>query len=254
MQTASVLSLRSVLTALAGPLLVSACAVAGSPGGAGGSDAAASCAAVLEYDGRTYTGYGDLKYVPATSGVTGTGTMPRCDDQPESQDDVGAEKLTVAELRDIGPDRAVLTNGGVFLADGKAFPEQIRAWFSAPDCDLAGSFGVHGDWLTVDTHAEPRFDGDLRAPYRVTVAVLSTDPRAERYAGWTIDVTVTGQTAPSLGPDDVTSSLWEGGTISVRVHCDDTRFVAEQARSAPAAPQESAPQESAPQESAEPSL
>lgn len=112
----------------------------------------------------------------------------------------------------------------------RPFPESARRWFVPPSCHTRGSFELKGDWISVQEPKEPRFDGDLRVPYRLGVRV--TDGPME-YRETTIQVQVNASTAPTLGPDDVKTSLWEGGGIVAQMRCESDEFVATVVRSTP---------------------
>jgi hypothetical protein len=79
--------------------------------------------------------------------------------------------VQVAELADVPLQTAFLWNGSVFIREGRELPAANRAWFRAPDCATAGTFVIVADWLGVTGPKKPRFDGDLRTPYRLEVRV-----------------------------------------------------------------------------------
>jgi hypothetical protein len=121
-------------------------------------------------------------------------------------------------------DRAFLGHGQLYVREGRGFPEAARAWFEKTRCDEPGRFELTGQWLGVRSRHEARFDGDLRPPYRIT-AWVAQGPAA--YVDTLVTVHATETTDPSLGPEDVEGSLWEGGDVSARVHCEGGRFVAD---------------------------
>jgi hypothetical protein len=82
-------------------------------------------------------------------------------------------------------------------------------------------FEVTADWLGVTGGPEPRFDGDIRLPYRLEVRVTEGP---ERYVGTTVTLRATTATDPALTPDDVKQSLWEGGQLTATLRCVDGRF------------------------------
>src|SRR5919106_4329173 len=71
--------------------------------GCAGSASSGSCAATLDFDGRTYSGYGDVKTLPPKSQTLGRGTIPRCDDA-----DVPPETVRVRALAGSDPAVAVV--------------------------------------------------------------------------------------------------------------------------------------------------
>ncbi len=219
-------SRRTDAIVLAGTALLSACtsgsaSLTGPDEGGRGSVASgeASCAAVVEYDGRTYLAYGDLVREPETTGRVGRGSVPACD-EGEAATGYGVE---VTELVDVPMHRAVLVDGSVYLREGQRLPKAARSWFVPPPCTTDGRFELRGDWISAEGPHRPRFDGDLRPPYRLGVRV-SEGPR--EYVGTTIEIRATKRTDPALGPEDVKSSLWEGGGLVAHVECDDRTFVA----------------------------
>lgn len=204
-----------VLLALLVPL-----AACGSPVSVGGGGNA-SCAAVIEYDGHTYWGRGDLKRDPATTGREVTAVIPACDDTGGQDPAVGDESVRVSELVDVPLATGFLWQDAVYVREGSRLPPTTDAWFRAQRCDTAGAFELVADWLGVTSPHEPRFDGDLRPPYRLEVRV--TDGPKE-YVGTSIVLRADGATDPGLGPRDVKQSLWKGGQVAARVTCDEGRF------------------------------
>lgn len=208
-------------------LLLAGCAEGGTAGGGradgpeGTGDAEAACAAVVRYDGHDYWGHGDLARTPELTGRTGTGIRPACDDGNGA---APREEVEVEELAALPLKRGFLVGGQAYVREGKPFPESIRAWFEPPRCEGEGAMELSGRWVGVTSPHEPRFDGDLRAPYRLTVWV---DAGAEDYVGSRVVIRAGEGTDPQLGPEDVRRALWREGTLDARVHCEDGRFVAD---------------------------
>jgi hypothetical protein len=196
---------------------------------AAGGGAAASCAAAVRYDGNLYLGQGQLRRDPATTGRLVDGSVPPCNDTGGASEE--AEPAQLAELEDVPVETAVLFNGGVYVREGADLPASTEPWFTAPDCTSDGEFDLVGDWLGVESHHQPRYDGDIRPPYRVEVHV--TEGPAD-YLGATIQVHADSDTDPTLGPDDVKESLWEGGQVMALTRCADGRFEAVSLRVPPA--------------------
>jgi hypothetical protein len=205
---------RLTLLAATAPLLI-AC----SNGDDGGGEA--SCAASIVYRGDIYVGHGELKRDPATTGRQVTGALPGCHDSGGQDPAEPDEAVQVAELVEVPLDTAFQWNGSIFVREGRELPPETRSWFRAPRCTTAAEFELLGDWLGVTGPNKPRFDGDLRPPYRLQVHV--TDGPAE-YVGATIDVHADAATEPTLGPEDVEASLGEGGQVGALVRCDAGRF------------------------------
>ena len=189
--------------------------------GATESGGIADCADLVRYDGHRYHGHGELQRAPATSGAAGTATRMSCDDGngPSPEEDID-----VVELRDVPLDRAFLSHGQVYVRDDLDLPEAARAWFEPTRCERAEPFELTGRWLGVESQRKVRSDGDIRPPYRITLWVTAGPPA---YVDTQVAVHADGHTDPQLGPDDVKGSLWEGGEVIARVHCEEGRFVAD---------------------------
>jgi hypothetical protein len=147
--------------------------------------------------------------------------MPACDDSG-GQEPVGSDaRVEVDELADVPVGTAVLWNGSVYLRDGGELPAAARLWFSAPSCTTDGQFDLTADWLGVSGPNKPRFDGDLRPPYRLDVHVTEGP---DEYVGTTVQVHADSATDPGLGPRELKKSLWKGGQVVARVECVDGHF------------------------------
>ena len=210
--------MRLGVTIVAGSMVL-----AGLSGCSGGDAGSASCAASIVYDGHTYWGRGGVKRDPEVTGRSMPAVLPGCDDsggQSEAEPDVS---VRVDELADVASSTAVLWHGSIFIRDERDLPQETQRWFRAPRCGTAGTFEVTGDWLGVTGPKKPRFDGDIRPPYRLEVHVTSGPTR---YVGATIMVRATEATDPALTPADVKASLWQGGQVSASVQCADGHFAA----------------------------
>jgi hypothetical protein len=191
------------------------------------SEGSASCAARVELDGYSYNGYGGLTRDPALSGRVVRALMPGCDDGNGASPD---EVVKAAELSDLPLSRAVFVDGHLYVRGNDPLPEETRAWFQPQRCETAGAFELHGDWLAVQGPKKVRFDGDLRPPYRLNLHVTEAP---QPYVGTTIQVHATSDTDPALGPRDVRTSLWKGGTLTAQVTCEHGRAVASALTSQP---------------------
>ncbi|QZY27898.1 hypothetical protein K6T13_10325 [Nocardioides coralli] len=178
---------------------------------------------MIEYDGHTYWGQAQLMRRPEVSGRTVTVVRPGCEDsggQGEVEQDTEVE---ARELADVGPETAVLVGDSLFVREGRDLPEQLDDWFRSPPCTSPGRFELTAQWLGITSPNEPRFDGDVQAPYRLEVRVTDGPTR---YVDATITIRATTGTHPALQPGDVESSLWEGGFVIATVRCDGEDFVA----------------------------
>ena len=210
--------MRLGVTVVAGSMLL-----AGLSGCSGGDAGSASCAAAIIHDGHTYLGTARVMRDPEVTGRSMPAVLPGCDDsggQSEAEPDVS---VRVDELADVASSTAVLWHGSIFIRDGRDLPKETQRWFRAPRCGTAGTFEVTGDWLGVTGPKKPRFDGDIRPPYRLEVHVTSGPTR---YVGATIMVRATEATDPALTPADVKASLWQGGQVSASIQCAGRHFEA----------------------------
>lgn len=203
--------MRILVLALAAMLVFGGCNDDDARGGGSGS-----CPAELDYAGHRYVGSGELKRDPATTGRIETASTTGCGG-------ISVE-VDVAELADLPLARALLAQGTVYFRTDLPYPDQARAWYVAPRCGRAGSFEVRGNWLGVRGPNEPRFDGDIRLPYRLDVHVTGG---AKDYVSTTITIHATLDTAPALTPNDVKTALWNPGELFAEVHCEDGKFIAD---------------------------
>jgi hypothetical protein len=205
-----------VVAGAAGPQLLGN----GDEGGGG----AAQCAAVIDFDGARYVGHGDLMSEPATTGRSEEGRSPRCDDGGGA---VPASTVVVEELADLPMARGFLSDGQVYLREGEPFPERIRPWFKPKSCGVDAPTELRGRWTGVMSSKKVRFDGDIRAPLLIDLRIDPDSPGAGEYAGWQIRIHDTGSADPSLTKADVEDALWSDAPLTVRVHCEGERWVAD---------------------------
>jgi len=207
---------RPLVVVVVGCLALAACA-----GGQTGGTASASCVAVIVYDGHSYWGQGGLKRDPPTTGRLIGAVLPGCDDTGGQLPAEPDARVQIAELADVPISTAFLWQGTVFVRRGHGLPAVSRPWFRAPRCTTDGRFGLTGDWLGVTGPHKPRFDGDIRPPYRLEVHVVDGP---KEYVGATVHVRADAGTDPVLGPRDVASSLQHGRQVVARVDCVDGQF------------------------------
>ena len=81
------------------------------------------------------------------------------------------ETVQVAELDGVPLETAFLWADTIYLRRGRELPAATQIWFRAPRCTSDGEFDLIADWLGVTGPKKPRFDGDLRPPYRLQVHV-----------------------------------------------------------------------------------
>ena len=212
-------------------LALAGTALASCSDGGDGDPGSAACPAVVMRHGHTYWGVGQVKRDPATTGRLVDAVVPACDDSGGQRPVEPDEPVQVHELADVPVGTAVLRDGRVYLREGRELPSVAQPWFRAPRCTSEDEFGLTADWLGVTGPNTPRFDGDLRPPYRLEVHVVE-GPRA--YVGATVLVHADATTEPGLGPRDVKTSLWRGGRVIARVTCVHGRFHAVSLRTPPA--------------------
>jgi hypothetical protein len=211
------LSRRGAVLLAVGCAALTSCASLATDADSGQS---ASCAAVVVYRGHTYRGQAPVKQDPATTGRLVRGAVPGCDDSGGTVG-IHAEPARLAELADVPVETALLFNGVVYVRRGGALPAAARTWFKAPRCSSTEPFALTADWIGVTGPGKPRFDGDLRPPYRLDVHVRS-GPKA--YVGATVQLDADAATDPRLRPRDVKGGLWKGGQVAARISCVDGRF------------------------------
>ena len=182
------------------------------------SSGSASCAATLDFDGRTYSGYGDVRVVPPESQTLGEGTMPLCDDDYE---DVSRETVRVRALAGSDPAEAVVVGQEeIFIADDlEQFPERIRVYFDQVECSTDGPFSIEGQWTAVvsprasaseSRPLEPRSPRvNLKPPYEITVLVHDGLDGGNKYRRSYVDNKVTRATKPYLDREDMKVALWD---------------------------------------------
>jgi hypothetical protein len=156
--------------------------------------------------------------------------LPACGDEDD-------EEIELAEIEGVSPEVALSWPGRwdiVLVRRGVELPPQVERLRQAPICKPRDArVELSGPWdgiLGVDGKTEL----DLDPPYDVYVIVdEASAPRYER-------AYLTVRVPPSLGRpitrDDIQTSLWEGGTIALRVRCSrDGGFVAEDVAAFPPA-------------------
>jgi len=195
----------------------------------GGGDA--SCALVVRYQGVVYDGR-TVQVAPREGRRLGPGVLPACDD---GDGDSADEEIELAEIESVSSGVALAWVGEpgiVFVRHGAEFPPEVEQLLRAPSCEARDApIELAGDWLGIlgaDGHTEV----DLEPPYDVDLFVQqASEARYER-------IYLTVRVPPALGKpitrDDVESSLWEGGSIALRVRCaDDGGYVAEGVEASP---------------------
>jgi uncharacterized protein DUF6281 len=189
----------------------------------------ATCAYIVEYEGRTYQGTG-VRVAPTEGKPLGAVTDPPCRDTPNAPDNDPAREVELAEIEGVAPEVAIVERGQlevVLVAAGVGYdhlPPELARLFRTPSCDPRDApIELSGLWrgiLGADGHTEL----DLAPPYDVLMLVeRSSVPRYDRAF---LTVRVPTALGRPLDRSDIETSLWEGGTISVTAGCRNGRFVA----------------------------
>lgn len=109
--------------------------------------------------------------------------------------------------------------------DYDRLPSALARLLRAPKCDPGDApIQLAGPWLGIigaDGHTEL----DMAPPYDLEINVAESS--AERYERAYLTVRVPAELGRPLTRADIRSSLWEGGTISLRVSCRAGRYLAE---------------------------
>lgn len=191
--------------------------------GSGGSSA---CIFSIQVGGVAYDGSGTPERQPPLTGRTVPATVPGCNDTGGT----GApdEEIEVAEIEGVSSEVAVFWQDAVLVRRGAELPAGSEAWFEPLTCASDGPTDLVGRWLGVTTRQEVRFDGDLRAPLRITFVIEETTPAADDYVGYTIRIQDEGGAEPALDKEAAEEALWSSrARLRVQVHCEGERFVAD---------------------------
>jgi hypothetical protein len=183
----------------------------------------AKCAAVLDWHGTRYTGYGEVLRVPITTEeLPGRAVAPRCDDGGGVSD---SYELAVSRIPGVPPDEAFLAGDGVYVS-GPITNPRLRSLFEKLPCTLDDTTLVTGQALGV-LPAGPA-DGRLpEPPYRISFRVDTGDRLlGEDYAAVIIQLHVSDETVGGSDDSLVISSLWDGATMSATIGCVGTRYAA----------------------------
>ncbi len=180
----------------------------------------ADCASVVEWDGQRWSGVG-LDRTPIAGDRLGQGVALGCD---EGRGRIPDEPLVVWSVRGVDAREAILVGGEVLVPEGStALPRALRDARQPVRCDLDGTFQLTGRWTGATGPRQPRFDGDLRAPYRIDF--VTGDPRVtDGYASVLLHARGTAASRP-LTPKEVKGMLWHDDEEVLTAHCTDGRFV-----------------------------
>lgn len=219
--------------ALAFPLIVTLSSCGDGDGVTTVGEGSASCALLVQFRGETYVGH-TLAILPVEGPPLGTATLPPCDDTPNDGQAGSAEEIDVAELPGVPPRVAVLWIGGASVLvreDVDPLPAKVTKLLSPPTCLEADEpIEMSGRWNGI-LGADGNTELDLLPPYDVDLLV--TTASAPRYERAFLNVRVPSSLGTPLSEDDLSVSLWQGGTIEITATCKEDGFVASQVAAFP---------------------
>ncbi len=177
----------------------------------------ASCAALLEFQGRSYVGHGEPLRRPRPGRLLGTGKAG-C---------AGAD-LEVRALSGVDPTVAVMTDEGLFVSGSlRSLPPRVTELDLPVPCTESGTSSVTGDWESVEGPMPAR-DNALTPPY---VAVLKAQRGSwlplDRWEAVTIRVHVTAGTSGGTDPSLAEQALRGAEPVTATVHCERGDWVAD---------------------------
>jgi Family of unknown function (DUF6281) len=184
---------------------------------------------MVTYDGHSYVALG-VAVAPVEGNLLQGATIPPCNDTGELAEPENPEQVTVAELPGVSPSVAVLLQGRddvVLVRDDvehDELPQGVKQLLRAPRCDPGDApIDLHGAWLGIVTPDETTED-DLVPPYDLEVSV--DESSAPGYERARLAIRVPSDLGRPLTREDLRTSLWEGGTISITARCDGGQYVA----------------------------
>jgi hypothetical protein len=220
-----------VVLAVAAVAMLTACSGADDLGRTAGGDA--SCAFIVRFRGTEYVGV-QVAVEPIPGKMLGYAVLPPCDGTGRHTGDHG-QRVAVAAFPGLRPGVALTwarNEDSVFVRKGLSrLPDPVAALVHPPRCFRRDApLRLSGSWLGI-VGADGKTELDLLPPYDVMLRVnRASSPRYER-----ADLSV--RVRPSLGTplthEDIKTSLWHGGTMSVTAACQGGRFVAESLRTDP---------------------
>jgi len=197
-----------------------------------------SCAFTVNYQGHTYIGSG-VGVAPVEGKPLGRVTLPACHDTDDATGPEPTEEIELAEVEGVSPSVALAWRGHpdtVLIredVDHDRLPSGLARLLRAPKCDPSDApIHLSGPWQGisgVDGDAEL----DMAPPYDLVMYV--DESSATRYERAYLTVRVPAELGRPLSREDIRSSLWEGGTVSLTVGCREGHYVAERVEAHPPA-------------------
>jgi hypothetical protein len=153
---------------------------------------------------------------------------------PERRSDRRTEQIEVAALPGVSPDVAVLWISGASVLvrdDVDPLPSKVERFLSPPGClDADEPITMRGRWNGI-LGADGKTELDMVPPYDVDLLVETAS--APRYERAFLTVRVPPSLGTPLSEDDLSTSLWQGGSIEITARCSRDRFVAERVEAFP---------------------
>lgn len=177
-----------------------------------------SCPALLEFNGRTYHGHGEMLRTPRPGARIGTGSLPGCGDP--------AQAVSVRALPGVNDEVAVLSDSGLWVSDAVGpLPPEVDMLDRPVTCADSGT--VAGNWVALEGPMPTR-DDELSPPYTAVVEVDQGDHLPlEKWRMVTIRLRVTPDTIGGTDGQLAEHALRGPERVRATVHCDGDRFVAE---------------------------
>jgi hypothetical protein len=187
-----------------------------------------SCVLRARLDGRWYFATGGFRVIPEYGEPLGTATVPPCGDE----DGYSIEAVAIVGLSPEVGFASPSYEDAVFLAEGTdPLPPELVRLRHEPTCGQRDApIQLHGPWLGI-IGADGETEVDLVPPYDLSMRV--DDASDARYERAFLTIRVGSDMGRPLSREDVRSSLWEGGDLSVTATCRDGRFLAEQVTASP---------------------
>jgi hypothetical protein len=188
-----------------------------------------SCGIMAQLDGRWYSGNGGFRVIPTYRDPLGTATIPPCEDA----DGFGIEAVSIVgvspKVAFAAPQYA---EDIVFIAEGiGSLPPALKRLRQEPRCDDRDvPIVLNGPWLGI-IGADGSTEVDMVPPYDLSMRV--DEASVARYERSFVTIHVAADKGRPLTRQDVRSSLWQGGILSVTATCVDGQFWAEDVTASP---------------------
>lgn len=192
----------------------------GDPGGGG----MMSCVAAVNYRGRTYYGVGDVRRFPVGQALPEGASMPGCNDTGGAPEP--ATPLAAQSIPDVSPDKAIMTEGSIWVADLDAVPAEIKALLKPFVCTKSASVS---QVTLLGSMGTPDSSGRLTPPYDMQ-AEVSADQGLDigDLASVRIDLRMTAASQEPSDPMALQDAMMNQTPVPATFTCDGDTFVVEQ--------------------------